>query len=318
MLDFDDGVHLIGTGIFLDARRVRERAIVSHAHSDHVARHRRWVASPATAALCARRWGATDVEVHPFHEPWEEDGARLTLLPAGHILGSSMVLVERAGTRILYTGDFRLRPAATAEACRPTTADVLVMECTYGEPRYRFPDRLEVLDQLCDFVARAMRASAVPVLLAYSLGKAQEIARLLGERGQRVWLHPDAWEMLEVYRGFGIDFPGCRRFEPEAPIDGPLILPPGPSTRALIRGLRRRRVAFLSGWAVDPWRRAFARGTGFAISDHADFDELLELVEQVRPRKIYTLHGPDGFAARLRTRGHDAEAAALAVQGSLF
>jgi Cft2 family RNA processing exonuclease len=318
VLDFDDGVHLIGTGIFLDARRVRDRAVVSHAHRDHVARHRRWVASPATAALCTRRWGACDVEVHAFHEPWEEDGARLTLLPAGHILGSSMVLVERAGTRILYTGDFRLRPAATAEACRPTTADVLVMECTYGEPRYRFPERGAVVDRLCDFVAESLSAGAIPVLLAYALGKAQEVARLLGERGHRVWLHPQAWDMLEVYRGFGIEFPGCRRFEPESPVDGALVMPPGPSARALVRGLGRRRVAFLSGWALDPWRRMPSSGAGFVISDHADFDELLELVDHVRPRKIYTLHGPDRFAARLRARGHDAEPAAMAVQGSLF
>jgi Cft2 family RNA processing exonuclease len=276
------------------------------------------VASPATAALCTRRWKAAEVEVHGFHEPWDEDGARVTLLPAGHILGSSMVLVERAGTRVLYTGDFRLRPAATAEACAPTTADVLVMECTYGQPRHRFPDRRQVVEQLCGFIEECRARGAVPILLAYSLGKAQEVAATLGARGYPLWLHPEAWSLLEVYREFGFDFPGCQCFEETIPAHGVLILPPGPRTRALIQRFPRRRVALLSGWALDPWRSdRFAR-TGFAISDHADFDELLELVERVQPRKIYTLHGPDTFAARLRERGHDAESAALAVQGSLF
>jgi Cft2 family RNA processing exonuclease len=318
VLDFDDGVHLIGTGIFLDSRRARERAIVTHAHSDHVGPHRRWVTSPATAALCARRWGAEDVEIHPFHEPWEDDGGRLTLLPAGHILGSAMVLVERAGTRILYSGDFRLRPSATAEPCTPAPADVLVMECTYGDPRYRFPEREQVLDRLCGFITATREGGAVPILEAYSLGKAQEIASLLGSRGVRVWLHPEAYEMLEVYRECGVHIAGGSRFEEGAPIDGALIVPPGRRGYELTRRFRRRRVAFVSGWALDPWRRGRGCDAAFPISDHADFDELLELVALVRPRRIYTMHGPRRFAAHLRARGHDAHPAALAAQGSLF
>jgi Cft2 family RNA processing exonuclease len=317
MLDFDDGVHWIGTDIFVDSRRSRERGIVSHAHADHVGRHRRWISSPATAALCARRWGAPDLEVHRFHESWDADGAKVTLLPAGHILGSSMVLVERGGTRVLYTGDFRLKPAVTAEPCVPVSADVLVMECTFGDPRYRFPDRLEVLDLLCDFVEETLAMETVPILLAYSLGKAQELASLLAERGVRVWLHDHAWAMLEVYQEFGHQFPGCRRFEMEAVVNGALILPPGPATWPLVRSFRRRRVAAVTGWALDSGRLPRC-DAAFPISDHADFDELLELVDRVRPRKIYTLHGPDRFAARLRSLGRDAEPASLALQGSLF
>lgn len=317
MLDFEDGVHWIGTDIFVDSRRKRDRGIVSHAHSDHVGRHKRWVASPATAALCARRWGAEDLEVHRFHEPWSEDGAQVTLLPAGHILGSSMVLVERGGTRVLYTGDFRLEPSATAEPCTPVRADVLVMECTFGDPRYRFPDRLEVLDQLCDFVEETLARDAVPILFAYSLGKAQEVASLLSQRGIKVWLPDQAWSMLEVYREFGHEFPGCERFAMEVPGNGVLIVPPGSSTRAVVRSFRRRRTAAVTGWALDRWRLPRC-DAAFPISDHADFNELLELVRRVSPRKIYTLHGPDRFAARLRALGHDAEAAALAAQGSLF
>lgn len=327
MLDFEDGVHLIGTNVFIDSRRKRERGIVTHAHSDHVGRHERWVASPATAALCARRWNAKEVEVHSFHQPWEEEGTRVTLLPAGHILGSSMVLLERAGTRVLYTGDFRLRAGATPEACAPVEADVLVMECTYGEPRWRFPDRGEVLDRLCDFVRRAHAGGATPVLVAYSLGKAQETAWHLGERGFRVWLHEEAYAMVEVYRQFGVAFRECHRCEEaqegeawtraEPLENGVLVVPPGPAGRRLSRRYRPRRTAVLTGWALDRWRMPFAEA-GFALSDHADFDELIELVDRVRPRKVYTLHGPDRFARHLRARGYDAQPASLAIQGSLF
>lgn len=317
MLDFEDGVHWIGTDIFVDSRRSRDRGIVTHAHSDHVGRHKRWVASPATAALCARRWGAADLEVHEFHAPWEEHGARVTLLPAGHMLGSAMVLVERGGTRALYTGDFRLSASATAEPCAPVAADVLIMECTFGDPRYRFPDRLEVMDQLCDFVEQTLALDAVPVLYAYSLGKAQEVARLLTQRGIRVWLPDQAWSMLEIYREFGHEFPGCERFEMTSPQNGVVIIPPGLKTRDLVRSFRRRRTAAVTGWALDRWRLPRC-DAAFPISDHADFDELLDLIRRVAPRKIYTLHGPDRFAQCLRRLGHDAEPASLARQGSLF
>ncbi|HKQ56654.1 MAG TPA: MBL fold metallo-hydrolase [Candidatus Eisenbacteria bacterium] len=310
MLSFENGIHVLGTGLRLDPRRRQPRAIVSHAHADHVARHKRWVTTPATAALCARRWEAADLEVHDFDTPWSEGPASFTLLPAGHILGSAMVLVEIDGLRVLYTGDFRLRASATAEPCRPVEADVLVMECTFGEPRYRFPDRAAALDELCDFIEHTLARDGTPVLLAYALGKAQEIARLLGDRGYGVALHASAWEMLEVYREMGVRFEHCEPYALGPVRRGVLIVPPHLARSPMVRRLPRRRIAFLSGWAMGPPDRArIPWDTAIPISDHADYGELLEMVERVRPERIYTLHGPESFATRLRARGHDARAA---------
>lgn len=318
MLEFEDGVRLSGTELWLDPRRKKARAIVSHAHSDHVGRHQRWVASPATGVLARRRWNAREVETREFGVPWQDDGATVTLLPAGHILGSSMVLLERAGTRILYTGDFRLEPSITAERCTPVPADVLVMECTFGEPVYRFPGRAELLDRIDDFIAAARRTGHTPVLLAYSLGKAQEVARLVSGRGHPVALLDDAHAMLEAYREAGVSFERCTRFD--GALDGHtvLIAPPSPDGTAALRAVPRRRTAFLSGWALGPPRWRPACDAAFPLSDHADFDELIRMVEQVRPRQIYTLHGPDRFAYHLRARGWDATPARHARQMTLF
>jgi Cft2 family RNA processing exonuclease len=319
MLAFDDGVHLIGSELFLDARKRKDRGIVTHAHSDHVARHKRWVTSPGTAALCARRWKARDVEAHPFHQPWREGETTVTLLPAGHILGSSMVLLEHEGVRVLYTGDFRLKASATAEPCVPVPADILVMECTFGEPIYRFPERAQVMDRLCDFIETARAMDTTPVLLAYSIGKAQEAARLLGDRGYAVALHASAHELLEVYREQGVSFADCCSYDDDPPRDRVVILPPNLGMWRTLRRLPRRRVAALTGWALNP-RRAFWPNShaAFPLSDHADFEELLEMVRRVRPRIVYTLHGPDSFAAELRRRGIDAEPARHAAQQRLF
>ncbi|MBI1796191.1 MAG: hypothetical protein HYR74_03975 [Candidatus Eisenbacteria bacterium] len=290
----------------LDPRKRCDRAIVTHAHSDHVRRHKRWVTTPGTALLCARRWNAADLEVHEFHAPWREGEATVTLLPAGHILGSAMVLVESRGLRFLYTGDFRLRPSATAEPCEPIDADVLITECTFGEPRYRFPERAAVVDDLCTFVEETLAQEAAPILIAYSLGKAQEVARIMGDLWYRVALHPRAWAMLEAYRDLGVAFTNCECYAMGPLARGVLIVPPGPGGMALAHRFRRRRTAFLSGWALAPPGRFGRYDAAFPISDHADWSELLEMVERVRPRRIYTLHGADTFAARLRARGYDA------------
>lgn len=309
VISFEKGISVRGMDPPLDPRRRCARAIVTHAHSDHVARHERWVTSPGTAALCARRWKAADLEVHEFHAPWREGDATVTLLPAGHILGSSMVLVESHGLRVLYTGDFRLRPSSTAERCTPVDADVLVMECTFGEPRYRFPDRAALTDDLCSWIEETLAQDAAPILVAYSLGKAQEVARIVGARGYRVALHPRAWAMLEVYREQGVEFENCECYAMEPLGRGVLIVPPGPTGSSLVRQFRRRRTALMSGWALGPPRRWARCDTAFAISDHADWGELLEMIARVRPRRIYTLHGPAFFAERLRARGYDAWAA---------
>ncbi|NOT35204.1 MAG: hypothetical protein HOP12_13740 [Candidatus Eisenbacteria bacterium] len=327
MLAFDDGVHVLGTEVWLDPRKRKPRAIVTHAHSDHVGRHACWVTSPATGVIATHRWQARSVEPHPFHEPWDDEGARLTLLPAGHILGSSMVLIERAGTRLLYTGDFRLGESATAEPCVPVAADVLVMECTFGEPRYRFPPRAEVLDQLCAFIDAAFADDVVPVLLAYALGKSQELARLVSERGYPVALWGAAHAMLSVYRELGVSFGSCEPLDEQTPgrmeqlreQRRVVIVPPQRSAADVLRSFPRRRTAFVSGWAIAPhvaWRPA--SDAAFAISDHADFDGLIEMVERVKPRKIFTLHGPDSFAGELRQRGWDATPARHANQLTLL
>jgi len=315
MLSFSDGVHVRGTSLHMDARRSRPRGLVTHAHADHVGRHECRVSTPATARLCARRWGDASFETHAFGAPWEEGQARVTFLPAGHILGSAMALVEVRGQRILYTGDFRLRPSVTAEPCRLVPADILVMECTFGAPRYRFPPREQVMDQIERFARECMRRREVPILLAYSLGKAQEAGRLLSERGLDVALHGLAYELTRTYRELGVDLRGCRSLAGGLGSETVVILPPHLRRSRLLKRFPRRRTAYLSGWAMDASvRRRFGVDAAFALSDHADFDELLECVRHVGPRQVFTLHGPDGFSDHLRARGVHAQPARVGAQ----
>src|SRR5678815_293906 len=146
------GVYLPRLNLWLDSHDPQPRGtvFVSHAHSDHTEVHREIIVSEPTSRLMrARLAGEWTEQVLPFHQPRElslgELPCRITLLPAGHIFGSAMSLIEAEGESLLYTGDFKLRPGLSAERCEPRHADILIMETTYGRPQYQFPPTQDVI-----------------------------------------------------------------------------------------------------------------------------------------------------------------------------
>lgn len=235
---------------------------------------------------------------------------QLTLLPAGHIFGSAMALIEANGQRLLYTGDFKLRRGLSAEPCEPRHADILIMETTYGLPEYRFPSANDVMQGVLRFCREALDNDETPVLLGYSLGKSQELLCGLGDAGLPMMLHGAVHRLTQIYEQFGQCFPKYERYDAGTARGKVLLCPPNVVNSAMLRNLGDTRTAILTGWAVDPnCRFRYQCDAAFALSDHADFAELVELVKQVAPKKVYTLHGFAGdFAHTLRELGYDAQA----------
>jgi Cft2 family RNA processing exonuclease len=232
------------------------------------------------------------------------------MLPAGHILGSGMAMIEACGESLLYTGDFKLRPSLAAETCEVPRADLLIMETTFGLPHYRFPPEATVREEILKFCRDALAEGATPVLHGYSLGKSQEILRGLEGAGLPVMLQRDIRKMTKLYEKLGMGFPAHEPFEPEAGRGHVIICPPQSLTVMQRDTLGKTRSAAITGWAMDSSCR-FRSGTdgAFSLSDHADYDELLELVKRVQPRKVFTVHGfAREFAATLRKLGVDAVA----------
>jgi len=305
-------------GLWLDPQnpqRGPERVFISHAHSDHVARHREVILTPATAAFLRARQAAPRIEqALAFSDRMEFGGAdasfHLTLLPAGHIFGSAMAYVETAEGGLLYTGDFKLRPSLSAEICEPRHADVLIMETTYGRAAYRFPPTDEVVAGVVRFCRQVLEHRETPVLLGYALGKSQELIQILGGAGLPLMLHERVLRMTRIYEQLG------QRFPPYEPLDlrraraKVLFCPPGADLAELRARAGALRLAVLTGWAAEPRCRFRNRAdAAFPLSDHADFPDLLEMVRQVNPKKVYTLHGfAVDFARTLRELGFDAQA----------
>jgi DNA ligase-1 len=181
---YERGVYLPQHDFWLDAWDAKRFAFVSHAHSDHVAPHQEIVVSERTAHLLQVRLPGWRVKHSlPFGEKRCIRGVELMLLPAGHIFGSAQCLLFADEETLLYTGDFKLRAGKSAEQAEWRQADTLVMETTFGLPRYRFPPTKQVINMMVAFCIEALDAGEVPVLLGYSLGKAQEILCSLESTG---------------------------------------------------------------------------------------------------------------------------------------
>ncbi len=279
LLDMSDGngeFLVAGTNWYLDARLPRQMAVVTHAHSDHLGRHARVVATPMTCDLLTHRLGgpgeigaeqntpalkANGVDVVQtalvplkYGEVFHEDGVSVDLFPAGHVLGSAMARVTTGRGRLLYTGDFRWkRDAVTVPACELPAdgADVVLMECTYGLPRYRFPERSEMVEKLCDVVAAAQAEGKQPVCLCYSLGKAQEIGRVLCDNGFAVSMHGAAHSITQIYHRHGTRVGDVRAYEPGGIEGTVLIAPPHIRNSRMITGIKNAEIIVITGWALD-------------------------------------------------------------------
>jgi DNA ligase 1 len=308
-VDFKRGIFVPELDLWLDPWDEQQTAFVSHAHSDHIGNHREVIFSEITARLMAARLPGRRIE-HPlaFGTEVQFRNAAVRLLPAGHILGSAQIYIETEGKSLLYTGDFKLRRGKSAEAAEWRHADTLIMETTYGLPAYQFPPTEEVVADLTKFCEESLEDSCVPVLFGYSLGKAQEILAALHGSGLRIQLHPSVFRMTKLYEELRQPLPAFHLCD-FANVNGSVIIcPPGANRTRLVQQIKNRRTAVLTGWALRPGAtHRYQCDAAFPLSDHADYRDLIQYVDLVRPERVFTVHGfAREFAEDLRRRGIEA------------
>ena len=314
MFHYDRGLWLTKASLAVDLQRRQKCGFISHAHTDHMARHELALCTPATSRLYQHRFGSRPTRLLPYREPLEWGGLRLTAYPAGHCLGSAMLLAEDGDQSLLYTGDFKLGPSATAEPAELPHAEHLVIESTYGNPLYRHTQRGDAIDQLCTRVREALQSGATPVVQAYVLGKSQEVSRILSDAGFPVLQHANIYAVTEVYRQCGVDVGDVQRY-PGHPLPGHVVVTPPRMHRGWQVAKLGRTVTFaVTGWAMHQSTRYRLRvDHAIPLSDHADYDQLFEAVERVAPRVVYCTHGPASFVDHLRAAGWNALPLAPAV-----
>jgi DNA ligase-1 len=318
---WDSGVYLPDLELWLDPRQSRSKAVISHAHNDHVADHPLAYATPETHRLVThRRPKLAGIQPLAYETPLSLDRCRLTFYPAGHVLGSAQTLLETDFGRVLYTGDLKTRAGFTSAPAVPVPADVLVLESTFGKPHYRFPDCAEVMDAIIAWCRGVMEEGATPVLLGYSLGKGQEILSALAAQGWMPALHPSLFGVTEVYRELGCSFPDYQALRPGLARPAVAITPPSARRSGLHDLLGEFKTAALTGWAMDPsLKDRLGVDAVFPLSDHADFEELCCYAERAGAALTYTVLGFDeDLAMHLRRRGVRAKPLTAIDQLRLF
>ncbi|MEF8775773.1 MAG: MBL fold metallo-hydrolase RNA specificity domain-containing protein [Haloarculaceae archaeon] len=309
-----DGVEIelaSGTTVVCDARAPDgDVAVLSHAHGDHLYSDPpdTMVASPLTRDLAALRRPDEPT-------PAARDLPAIELLDAGHIPGSRAALIEGERT-YCYTGDVSTRDRLYMSGFDPPEADVLVVETTYGEADYVFPPVAREQAAFEDWLAR--NADVPVVVFGYTLGRAQEIQYLLAESDRERVFVSDAIagvnERIEAATDLGFD---VEPWTDEITLGAgdALVLPSGTNRFDWVESLREEtgaKTAGLSGWAVDSgYRYANGFDETFVLSDHCDFEELVELVRAVDPEAVYTLHGSAREFARYLTAEEGFQATAL-------
>lgn len=305
----------------IDPAEPVERAVITHGHADHArAGHGHVLATPETAAIMAVRYGrdhAARIETLGYRQPLRIGDAAVSLLPAGHILGSAQVVMEHGGARAIVSGDFKRRRDPTCAPFEPMQCDLFVTEATFGLPVFRHPGDAHEIGSLLESMALyPERAHLVGV---YALGKCQRLICLLRESGyaQPIYLHGALRALTDLYVSLGITVGATASIEGLKPdqLKGALVLcPPAALADRWTRRLPDPVRALASGWMQV---RARARQQGaelpLTISDHADWDELLQTVADVQPGEVWVTHGrEEALVHALTKRGVKARALHLA------
>jgi putative mRNA 3-end processing factor len=301
-----------------------DRAVITHAHGDHLRPGSRGYlcASPSAAIVRHRLPGDASIAAVPYGEPVTLDGVRVSFHPAGHVLGSSQVRVERGGEVWVASGDFKLASDPTCAPFEPVRCHAFITEATFGLPIFRWQPPDVIIDEMLAWWDDMRQAGRPAVLFAYALGKAQRVLAELARRTDRpVFIHGALVDVIETYRAAGVTLARTRVATDQprgTSFAGELILAPVLARGSLwMRRFAGHSSAFASGWMrIRGARRRRGYDRGFVLSDHADWPSLLEAVAASGAPRVFVTHGQTAPLARyLTARGFDAHAWATQYEG---
>ncbi|MDF1792799.1 MAG: ligase-associated DNA damage response exonuclease [Thalassobaculaceae bacterium] len=318
------GLYCVPGDFYVDPVRAVDRAVITHGHADHArAGHGAVAATAETLAIMSVRYGAEPEQSRQalaLGAPLRIGDVTVSLHPAGHVLGSAQVCLEYKGSRIVISGDYKRCADPTCAAFEPVPCDVFVTEATFGLPVFRHPDDRGEIAKLLDSVA--LFPDRCHVIGAYSLGKAQRMIALLRAAGweRPVYIHGALQALCDLYRDHGVDLGDLRpatagqKGVARDDFKGEIVLaPPSAIADRWGRRLPDPVVCMASGW-MRVRQRARQRGVELPliISDHADWDELMDTFDDVGAPEIWITHGSEeALMHAASAKGYRARALAL-------
>ncbi|MBI1398241.1 MAG: ligase-associated DNA damage response exonuclease [Betaproteobacteria bacterium] len=310
-----NGLYCEAGDFYVDPWRPVDRAVITHAHSDHARRgHTRYLAHRDAEGVLRNRLGDISLDCVEYGDPVDLNGVRVSLHPAGHVLGSAQVRIESRGEVWVLSGDYKLARDPTCRAFEPVRAHTFVTESTFGLPVYRWRPEHELLASVNDWWRANADAGRASVLFAYAFGKAQRLIAGLDPSIGPIVCHGAVETLNEAYRAAGVPLPPTLRVTDVADRSAfrhaIALAPPSAQGTTWLRRFGAYSDAFASGWMqLRGARRRNGVDRGFVVSDHADWPGLQTAIRESGAHRVFVTHGYVPVMVRwLTEQGLDARA----------
>src|SRR5258708_3186698 len=298
LIEFTDrGLYCLQGGFYIDPWRPVDKAVITHAHSDHArAGSRSYLCHRLTKPLLELRLGEHSYQSIEWGEPVFMNGVRVSLHPAGHIIGSSQIRVEYQGEIWVVSGDYKTENEGLGGAFEPVPCHTFITESIFGLPIYNWKPQMQVFTAIQNRVVKNKAAGKTAVLIAYSLGKAQRLLSCLAAVSPEIFVHGAVWNVHQALVNAGVALPPVQKVELDAPKESfkgaVVIAPSGADESPWIRRFQPFEVGVCSGWMqVRGNIRRRNADAGYALSDHADWKGLLSAIKATGARKVFVTHG---------------------------
>lgn len=314
IISTDKGLCCEAGGFYIDPHRPVERAIVTHAHSDHARRGSgAYLCEKSGAGLLRARLGSKiNVQTLQYGEKIRIGEVFVSLHSAGHILGSAQIRVQRGADVWVASGDYKRDFDPSCTPFESVACDTFITEATFGTPKYVWDKNLEHGRMISEWWNKNAETGRNSVLFGYSLGKAQRILAELRSYAQRpVLIHESISELTECYRREGValaETADLKAAVASGPLDGELILVPHSAlSEAWAAALKDHETAFASGW-MQNGGRSYGSGYdhGFVMSDHADWHDINRTIDESGASRVFVQHRNGVLVRHLRQRGIEA------------
>ncbi len=301
------GLYCPAGNFYIDPSKGVEHAVVTHAHSDHARRgSKNYYCVDRGENLLKERLGKKiTTHAYQYRESFFLNGIKISFHSAGHILGSSQVRLDNGSDVWVASGDYKREFDPTCEPFDVVPCDVFVTEATFGTPSFRWPKDSDVGKEIFDWWSANSSAGKNSVLFAYSLGKAQRVLGLLAKHATLpIYCHSAATNLIRCYRDQGISLADTICMSTIDPLDrlrGQLFLVPQSFLKSPLAAILGDsfETAFASGWMAGKNKNyGFNYGRGFVLSDHADWDDLVQTVKDTGAKKVYVQHRGKGALVR--------------------
>jgi putative mRNA 3-end processing factor len=321
----DRGLYCAAGQFYVDPWQPVDRAIITHAHGDHA----RWGSRAYLGARAGERVLRTrlgpdaKIEGVEYGDAVHLNGVRVSLHPAGHILGSAQIRIEHKGEVWVVSGDYKSDPDPTCQPYEPLRCHTFITESTFGLPIYRWQPEHIVFDEIRAWWRANAHAGRASIVFAYALGKAQRVlAGLINDDIGPIYTHGAVERLNEDYRASGVALPGTvyastgKRGDFRRAL---IIAPPSASNTPWLRRFGEYSTAFVSGWMqIRGARRRRSVDRGFTLSDHVDWPSLQSCISATGAQSVWVTHGYREPVVRwLTERGIEARAVASHWEGEL-